>query len=255
MGIAAAIVGAAGLVGISESIRSVADAAPSPATSRPFTQEAANTQSGTGNAQSTGQSGGQAVGTQNNNGQCSGSQNSHCETTNLNLIRRPENEGVLIPARDPNPPANCQIPKDAFAVFFGNNVDWTTGASAVLTVKREPIIAFDHDSKKLKLTTLRVYDDQNNIIARVDADGFWTSPLVRIKKPDKSTLIVFDHLDQEVLDLRFLNPHTVSILGIFHSPSIPTPIVITPNGMQGPGMTISRSCMGSSGGSGFIEID
>jgi hypothetical protein len=67
---------------------------------------------------------------------------------------------------------------------------------------------------------LKVFDDRNDSIAHIDEDGFWVQNSVRKKRPDQSTLVVFDHNDTEVLRIHYLNPRAVSVEGIFRHPKI-----------------------------------
>lgn len=62
------------------------------------------------------------------------------------------------------------------------------------------------NKNELIINVLRIYDDHTNIIARIDSDGFWTDPGIRRKKVDKSTLVVYDRADNEVLRAEFINP-------------------------------------------------
>ncbi len=141
------------------------------------------------------------------------------------------NEGVLIPSTNPNPKTNCQIPHDAFAVYYGTNVSFAKDFPVtILRMADEPMIVVDKDgdSNNLIIRTLRVFDDRNDIIARMDEDGFWVQNTNRKKRPNQSTLIVYDHNDQEALKIRFLNPKAVLIKGIFRHPKInPRYIIVT----------------------------
>ena len=117
----------------------------------------------------------------------------------------------LAPSDIPTPKwvqAKCLVPKDALIVLWGSNVSWSTermphtiiqmGPDRMLTIDRAK------DGKSLVVTTLRIFDDRNNIIARIDEDGFWVENSSRKKRPDASTLVVYDHNDTEVLNVKFL---------------------------------------------------
>ena len=79
------------------------------------------------------------------------------------------------------------------------------------------MIVIDKEPKtnNVVVTLLKVFDDRNDIIARIDQDGFWVQNALRRKRPDPSTLIVYDHSDTEVLRLRLLNSNTIYIQGTF----------------------------------------
>ncbi len=100
----------------------------------------------------------------------------------------------------------------------------------VLQMRGEPMIVIDRDpkTKNLPVTTLRIFDDRDDIIARLDQDGFWVQNTSRKKRPDEHTLIVYDHNDQQVLKINFINPQMISIEGVFRHPRAkPNFIVVT----------------------------
>jgi hypothetical protein len=133
-----------------------------------------------------------------------------------------KNEGILLPDNLSMPPApkGCEIPDDALAIFYGGSVTWTQRDSQkVFRMAGEDMLVFEKRSGSIVLTLLRIYDDGGNIIARIDEDGFWVAPQVRKKRPDKSTLIVYDQRDAEVLHLHFLNPKAISVQGLLHPAS------------------------------------
>ncbi len=144
-----------------------------------------------------------------------------------------KNEGILIPANLPTPklPQGATIPEDGVAVLYGDNVSVNTVfPHTVLQMRGEPMIVIDRDpkTKNLPVTTLRIFDDRDDIIARLDQDGFWVQNTSRKKRPDEHTLIVYDHNDQQVLKINFINPQMISIEGVFRHPRAkPNFIVVT----------------------------
>ncbi len=144
----------------------------------------------------------------------------------------------LFAADDPTPTIGAfVVPKKALAVFHGKNVAWssTDMPMSVLTMAGEKMIEItkDRDRDELVISTLKIFDDRNNIIARLDdEDGIWVENSTRKKRPDKSTLVVFDHSDAEVLRLKFLNPTSIMVTGIFRHARVKQPVVITPDYMQ-----------------------
>ena len=112
----------------------------------------------------------------------------------------------------------------------------------------EKIIELDRTSRgELLLSTLKIFDDRNDIIARVDADdGFWVANSTRTKRPDKSTLVVFDHNDAEVLRLVFLNKNTLSVTGVFRHRHVARPVIITPDALNLAGNVFNIKVMGES---------
>jgi hypothetical protein len=121
------------------------------------------------------------------------------------------------------------IPENALKVFHGTNVSWTTKMPlTILRMAGEKMIEIYRDAAhdELIISTLKIFDDRNNIIARSDADdGLWVENSTRKKRPDKSTLIVYDHTDKEVLRLVFLNSSAISITGISVMSMLQSPLL------------------------------
>ncbi len=138
-------------------------------------------------------------------------------------------------AAPPIPGARIEIPKDVLKVFYGGNVAIaTTTPYTVLQLAGEKMIEIGRDKSgnELVILTLRIFDDRNNIIARVDEEGFWVENSTRSKRPDPNTLVVYDHLDQEVLRIVFVNSTTLSISGIFRHPRMSAPVIVTEKFIQ-----------------------
>lgn len=162
-----------------------------------------------------------------------------------------KNEGVLLPDNLLMPPApkGCEIPDDALAIFYGGSVTWTQrDFQKVFKMAGEDMLVFERRNGSIVLTLLRIYDDGGSIIARIDEDGFWVAPQVRKKRPDKSTLIVYDQRDIEVLRLHFLNPRALSVQGMLRNPKLPGYSVTITNEFVRymPGnFTLSGNCTGN----------
>jgi hypothetical protein len=155
---------------------------------------------------------------------------------------------ILTPGNQPTPihPLVRGLPDNALLVLLGSNLAWATKMPhTVLMMGGEPIITIDRrrGSNQLVVTVLRIFDDRNNIIARIDEDGFWVENSTRRKRPNPGVLQIFDHTDAEVLRIEFLNPTTISVTGIFrHSGSATT--VITPSKVSIGGGTMTGSVFG-----------
>jgi hypothetical protein len=135
-------------------------------------------------------------------------------------------EGVLMPGNFPTPPlpqaCRRSVPSDALTLFWGSNASWNVRLPhTLLEIAGEPMIVADkNDQGNLVITLLKVFDDRNDVIARIDEDGFWVQNNVRKKRPDESTLVVFDHTDTEVLRIQYLNSRAISVQGLFRHPKI-----------------------------------
>jgi len=143
------------------------------------------------------------------------------------------NEGILYPANLPRPNSQCSIATDDFALFAGSNVVFGQGIPpTLLSLGGQEIISGGMTSDGgLGLRVLKLYDDRDNILTHIDEKGLWVEPSARKSRPDRSTLIVYDHNDAEALNVRFLNQNTISIMGIFRVKGR-SPVVVTDNSIH-----------------------
>lgn len=165
-----------------------------------------------------------------------------------------------IPIMPPWMAAKIKIPDDALKIFLGSNMAWTTKfPHQILEMAGEKMIEINKDksSGELIVSVLKIFDDRNNIIARIDAeDGFWVGNSTRKKRPNPSSLVVYDHSDKEALRIVFLNRHALSITGIFRHEHITIPVIVTPEFMSINGGKMSGSAMGENNrGEISIEAD
>jgi len=153
------------------------------------------------------------------------------------------NEGILIPGDEPTPAKpRCNIPSTAMGVFFGSNVAWTVDqAFDIIRIGDQSLFTVSRTDSNLTITRLQIFDDTNEIIATIDADGFWVKNTSRKKRPDPSTLIVYDKRDQRVLFVRFLNPRALYIEGIFRLKGF-APLIITADAASMGRLEVSGMC-------------
>jgi hypothetical protein len=141
----------------------------------------------------------------------------------------------LMPGRLPTPRIleNSEIvPDDALLVFWGPTVAWSNQMPhTILQMDGKPMLTVDRDRRGLVIKVLRIFDDSNRIIARIDEDGFWVEPSTRKGRPDRSTLVVYDRTDTEVLRMTLLNRKALSVTGVFRAEGVPT-VVLTPETMR-----------------------
>jgi hypothetical protein len=118
-------------------------------------------------------------------------------------------------------PPNCRAPEGALLVLWGSNVSWLTGdAHTIIRVGEQDMLSVHRDARRPEITVdlLRVFDDRNDIIARVEKGKFWVKPGNRVeRRPDASTLVVFDHNDSEALRLDFVNRTTLVVRGVLRA--------------------------------------
>lgn len=162
----------------------------------------------------------------------------------------------LVAGNEPTPPTVCHVPNDAFAVFYGSNVSWTTRNDVQTIVKMagDQMIAMSRsdDGRTGFITALKIFDDRGDIIARIDEDGRWVRSDIRYKLPDHSTVVVYDHNDIEVLNMKFLNPKALSLTGTFRHPKSPNVTTITNEYMASGPIRFRQSCSGNT--NTFVDI-
>ena len=157
----------------------------------------------------------------------------------------------LFPANDPDPPvpSQCEIPKGALKVFLGSSVAWATRMPhTVLMMGSERMLAIDENKNRQSVTisTLRIFDDRADIIARISNASFWVRDDTH-KVKTRNSLVVFDHNDHEVLNVRMLNGNSILITGSFRQRSIGFPVLIGQDAILMGGATMSRACLGEAG--------
>jgi hypothetical protein len=139
-----------------------------------------------------------------------------------------EQAAPLIAATLPSPvSSNCPIPRDAVALYRGNTVSVVTEFPHVIfRVHGEDVLALDPDASGL-LISFTAFDDGCNVVGRLNRTVFTAiNSASHVERPSASNLAVFDDRDTKVLDVQFLNPQTIKILGILRFPGN-DPIVIT----------------------------
>jgi len=156
-------------------------------------------------------------------------------------------DGHLVPSNLPRPQTTCHVGDDEFAIFAGSIVAFNSERPTVLlSIGGADIIKADMDENgRIHLSTLKLYDDQNEIIARITSDGLWVHPLMRRERPDYSTLVIYDRRDAEVLKIKFINSNTIAISGIFRYPNRP-PVILSDRESQIGPLRLGSGCLGHS---------
>jgi hypothetical protein len=151
--------------------------------------------------------------------------------TKVDLLN--ELSGLLVPSDEPDPPlpSSCYrmgpFPPDALRVYLGGNVGYTTSDEvSVLNVKGTDVIDLRRTSKGLAINA-KTFSGDGKVIAEIVDNRFYVNPnnFFRIEKQDSHSLIVHDLQGRKVMDIRYINSHSVSVLGIFQVPGAP-PLVV-----------------------------
>jgi hypothetical protein len=108
-----------------------------------------------------------------------------------------EMSGVLLPGNEPTPSSSCRkVPSDVMMLFLGNSVVFNKGfPHAVLTVHGQTVLSMRKLDKGITVSA-KVFSADGRIIAEIKDNEFFINPnnIFRREFPDKSTLVVYDHL-------------------------------------------------------------
>ena len=156
--------------------------------------------------------------------------------------------GVLVPANDSTPSNPCgTVPRGALLVILGERAAWTRQfPTTVLRIGNDDILVLDRDGKGNIVITTDIYDG-DNIVASIDRNNFTvTSDAFTKERNDLSSLAVtLRRKKEKVLDVRYLNPSTIRILGIFRHPGQPE-LKVTPENLvfNGKVLNVFGVCLG-----------
>ena len=95
------------------------------------------------------------------------------------------------------------------------------------------------------------------MVATIENNEFRINPnnYFYIERPDRHTLIVRDQQNRECLNVRFLNPAAIKVLGVFEFPTakIPAIVIDKEKVLSIEGTVLRDMCMGEGEGAFWIE--
>jgi hypothetical protein len=144
--------------------------------------------------------------------------------------RPPQPIGPLLPANDATPPTDCHetvSPNDLVMIAAENRVVGKgAGPFRMLAVDDCPVLTLRRKGRGL-LIDATFYDWTDDIAFRVADNVFEPMMPLQLRqyRPDPHTLVILDRFDQEVLYLRFLNPHALRLRGRFLCAEQPQAII------------------------------
>jgi len=158
--------------------------------------------------------------------------------------------GELVPSNDPSPPLPKDAPKGTITLMLGDDLRVLAAQSENYILSKKGGTAFLSIGIKDNAMRLSasVFDSDNQNIVRIINNEFQASPerAFNPKQPDKHSLVVRDSKGVEVLNVRFLNPKAMRIVGRFQIPGIAEAVQILPDeGLRFPG----------GGGIGHLTLD
>jgi hypothetical protein len=169
-----------------------------------------------------------------------------CVIVNIVVIQRwdeyklAQHGDWLVPASDPEPHQNllfpCPIPRGAVKVLLGNNVAYASEYPAsVIDTQNISRLYMRRDEAGRIAVTGDIFDSDDNVVVEIKDNHFTVATDVfEMGRPDPSTLSVTIRKHKEhVLTMRFMNPDTVRITGIFRYLNVP-PITVTDESVTTP---------------------
>jgi hypothetical protein len=160
--------------------------------------------------------------------------------------RTPVYFGELVPAsEDPLPP---NLAANVVSLMLGDDLQVLSRSArqAVITRGESPIISIGIEDGTMWINTTLV-DSQNRNVVRIVKNEFQAFPegAFNPKQPDEHSLVVRDADGIEVLNLRFLNPRRIRIVGRFFLQGVGTVTIDANDGIRWPG----------GGGVGHLTLD
>lgn len=161
--------------------------------------------------------------------------------------RIPALSGVLIPNNKPTPPNTCgTIPPHTLALFFGNSVAYTNSfPHTVIEVGDKQLLVINKESEKITVSA-KFFNRDGKIVAELKDNKFDINPnnYFRIERPNDHILIVYDQQATQILNVEYLNPSVIKLLGIFYLPNR-SPIIINEDWQTYGGIKMSGNCFGN----------
>lgn|GEM_PF-2845955 len=162
-----------------------------------------------------------------------------------------ELHGLLIPANEFTPPNPCfSAPGNFLAIYLGNAIAFTRQQQVSIKAQGQDILSISKVEGGIDFSA-RVISADNQVVAQINNNELFINPsnYFRSARPNWHSLIITDPQGEEVLNVYYLNPWTVRVLGRFYSPGHP-PIIVTKEALMlgTDAIFTGTTCFGSSGG-------
>jgi hypothetical protein len=129
---------------------------------------------------------------------------------------------------DPPPPLPCpNVPPNALKAFLGTSLAYTTaGEFTVLRIKGIDVLRLRRTSHGIAILA-KVFGEDGKVVAQIVDNRLYVNPgdFVRIERRDSHSLAVYDLHQRQVLAIRYLNPHSVRVVGVFQLPHRPAVVI------------------------------
>lgn len=158
--------------------------------------------------------------------------------------------GLLIPGQEPDPPlpVACQgkVPTDALKVFVGNSLGSTPSDEVtVLRINGIDVVSLRRTSEGIAIDA-KVFSQSGAVQAQIVDNHLYINPhsLFRIAIPNRHSFIVYDPDKIKVLEVRYLNKHSVRLEGNWKPPGF-DPVEITRDKINVAGYEFTANCIRS----------
>lgn len=161
--------------------------------------------------------------------------------------------GFLTPSDEPTPPNPCDgnSPDGSMVLLLGNSASVETKpVSTIIRIGDDRMLIMEKIEGRIAISA-RLFSQDGRIVAELKRNQFFINPSNYFRKEissDGHSLAVYDQNDFEVLNVRFLNPTTISFLGLIRHPSRNVEISSTR------GFFANRACSTSSEDSEFVFL-
>jgi len=155
--------------------------------------------------------------------------------------------GILTPDDKTTPSNACgDIPSNALSLFFGNSVAYTnTFPHTVIEVKDEQLLVINKEKEKITISA-KFFSRDGKIVAQLKDNTFYINPnnYFRIERPNDHKLILYDQETTQILNVEYMNPSVIKLLGTFYLPNRP-PLIIGEDWQTFGGLKMSGNCFGN----------
>ncbi len=153
--------------------------------------------------------------------------------------RTPVYFGELVPGNEASPALPSDVPGNTIQLLLGDDLR-VLAASAqnfVLSKGGKSFLSIGIRNGLMRISAT-VMDSSNRYIVSIIDNEFKANPEYAFnpRQPDEHSLVVRDTDGNEVLNIKFLNPKVMRIVGRFHLPGYSEPVLVLPDeGIRWPG--------------------
>lgn len=165
----------------------------------------------------------------------------------------------LVPSNELMATSPCSdVPSNAMIVHYGDNASFSTEDKiTLLAVDNNPTLTVLKTINGL-LVNLTLYDDEGSEIATIKDNKFVgrVNNNLEARSSDAHSIDIFDkNNDRHIFHIRYLNPTTIDVSGVFYFPTRKLPLIIDETGVSAFGIGIKNVCDSNFGDVGAIGFE